>query len=179
MEDEKERQQIADAKNNPLGFEPLYTKYYPDILRFVYRRIENLDDCREVTATVFTKSLLNIDKYKNQGFPFSSWLYRIALNEISQFYRDADKMRVISIDEKGIKNIAEESGQWDNEQYFILKKSLQLLSEDELRLIELRFFEGRSFAEICQILEITENNAKVKTYRALDKLREAYTKIDQ
>ena len=48
---------------------------------------------------------------------------------------------------------------------------MKALKESELEVIELRFFEKRSFSEVAQILEITENNAKVKTYRALDKLR--------
>ena len=47
----------------------------------------------------------------------------------------------------------------------------QELPEDELQLIEMRFFEKRSFKEIGEILEITENNAKVKTYRILEKLK--------
>jgi RNA polymerase sigma-70 factor (ECF subfamily) len=37
--------------------------------------------------------------------------------------------------------------------------------------IELRFFEGRSFKEIADIKQVTENNAKVKTYRIIEKLR--------
>ncbi|MBL7885021.1 MAG: sigma-70 family RNA polymerase sigma factor, partial [Bacteroidia bacterium] len=45
------------------------------------------------------------------------------------------------------------------------------LPEDELQLIEMRFFEKRAFKEIGEILNITENNAKVKTYRIIEKLK--------
>ena len=86
-------------------------------------------------------------------------------------------MRVISLDEKGINTIAEQSGQQDPDLISALKKALLYLSEEELLLIELRYFEERPFAEVAQIMEITENNAKVKTYRVLDKLREVYAKI--
>ena len=44
-------------------------------------------------------------------------------------------------------------------------------------LIELRFFEERSFAEVGEIIGVTKNNAKVKTYRAIDKLKIIYNKI--
>lgn len=175
---ENEKQQIEDSKTNSQCFEPLYIKYYEQILKFVYRRIENLDDGREVTSVVFTKALTNINKYKDHGFPFSSWLYRIAINEITQFYRDSNKIRVISVDEKGIKNIAEETGSQKNEQISTLKKALLYLSDEESMLIELRYFESRPFSEVGQILEITETNAKVKTYRVLDKLKSIYAKID-
>ncbi|MEO8759824.1 MAG: sigma-70 family RNA polymerase sigma factor [Bacteroidia bacterium] len=175
MLNENEKQQVEASKTNAKCFEPLYIKYYEQILKFVYKRIETLDDCREVTSVVFTKALFNIKKYNDYGFPFSSWLYRIAINEINQFYRDSKKMRAISLDENGIKSIAKETT--NTELTAALKKALLYLSEEELILIELRYFEERPFLEVGQILKITENNAKVKTYRVLDKLRSVYLKI--
>ncbi|CAN0515061.1 unnamed protein product, partial [Phaeothamnion confervicola] len=56
-----------------------------------------------------------------------------------------------------------------------LQSTLEKLSEQELYLIELRFFEELSFKEIGEILSITEVHAKVKTYRTLDKLRKFLT----
>ena len=52
-----------------------------------------------------------------------------------------------------------------------LLNALSLLKEKDVQLIELRFFEKRSFKEMGEILELTENNAKVKTFRALEKLK--------
>ncbi len=52
-----------------------------------------------------------------------------------------------------------------------LVELLNELDEAEVQLLELRFFEQRPFKEVAYILEITENNAKVKTYRILDKLK--------
>jgi RNA polymerase sigma-70 factor (ECF subfamily) len=52
-----------------------------------------------------------------------------------------------------------------------LMSKLPLLSSADFLLVEMRFFESKSFKEIADILEITENNAKVRTYRAIDKLR--------
>mgnify|MGYP000051507182 CR=1 FL=1 len=175
---DNEKQQIEDSKTNSQCFEPLYVKHYEQILKFVYKRIENLDDCREVTSIVFTKALTNIHKYKDHGFPFSSWLYRIAINEINQFYRDSNKTRVISIDDKGIKNIAEETESSKAELIATLKMALLYLSKDDLLLLELRYFEERPFSEVGEILNITETNAKVKTYRVLEKLKGVYSKID-
>jgi RNA polymerase sigma-70 factor (ECF subfamily) len=56
-----------------------------------------------------------------------------------------------------------------------LMKSLTLLKDNELQLIEMRFFEKRSFREIGEILDLTENNAKVKTFRALVKLKKKFS----
>jgi RNA polymerase sigma-70 factor (ECF subfamily) len=86
-------------------------------------------------------------------------------------------MRAVSIDDACIKYIAEETGSYKKELVTVLKKALQYLSEPDMLLIELRFFEERSFFEVGQIIGITENNAKVKTYRAIDKLKIIYNKI--
>lgn len=174
---ELEIQQIEESKSNPQCFEPLYTKYYEQILKFVFKRMDNLEDTREVTSIIFSKALSNIKKYNDHGYPFSSWLFRIAINEITQFYRDSKKMRSVSIDEDGIKQIAEETGGYKKELIVVLKKALHYLNDMDMLLIELRFFEERPFSEVGEIIGITENNAKVKTYRAIDRLKIIYTKI--
>jgi RNA polymerase sigma-70 factor (ECF subfamily) len=50
------------------------------------------------------------------------------------------------------------------------------LPEDELQLIEMRFFEKRAFKEIAEIMMMTENNAKVKLYRILERIKKILTK---
>ena len=57
-----------------------------------------------------------------------------------------------------------------------LKKVLRQINEKDLMLIEMRYFEKRSYREIGEILSVTENNAKVKTFRALQRLKKAYKK---
>jgi RNA polymerase sigma-70 factor (ECF subfamily) len=51
------------------------------------------------------------------------------------------------------------------------------LKEKDLQIIELRFFEKRTFKEIGEILELTENNAKVKSFRAIEKLKKLFNSI--
>ena len=46
-----------------------------------------------------------------------------------------------------------------------------------MQLIEMRFFEKRSFREMGEIIGLTENNTKVKTFRALVKLKEIFNKL--
>lgn len=176
-ENTNEKVQIEAARTDSRHFEPLYTRYYERILKFIYKRVEDLEDCRELTSNVFTSALLNIKTYKDVGLPFSSWLYRIAVNEVNTFYRKGSRRRIISISERALGNIAEESGNVEKEMLADLKRSLLHLTKDELILIELRFFEELPFAEVAQILELTESNAKIKTYRTLEKLRLIYTKV--
>ena len=143
-----ERSLINQAKKNSAYFAPLYKKYHEQIFRFVYQRIANQDDAADTTSQVFLKALINLSKYEDRGHPFSSWLYRIALNEVNQHYRTTKNKRFTSLDENNIREIIEESGTVFNEEK--REKLLQTLAKlkiEKLTLVEMRFFEKRSFKE--------------------------------
>lgn len=59
-----------------------------------------------------------------------------------------------------------------------LKTKLPLILERldlrEIQYIELRFLEDRPFKEVAEIIGVSENYAKVKTYRILDKMKNLF-----
>ena len=63
---------------------------------------------------------------------------------------------------------------WDEELVNKLIDFMKNLPTDMLQVLELRFFEDKDFREIAFILDITESGAKMRTYRALDKLRKNF-----
>jgi RNA polymerase sigma-70 factor (ECF subfamily) len=164
---------IEKAKADPNRFTPLYNKYYKQIFLFVYRRADDEDITADITSQVFLKAILHLPKYEFKGVPFSAWLYRIASNEINQYYRSNKASRAISIEDSGIERLQGElmDDHDEKEKEQLLIEGMNHLSPDEIQYLELRFFEDRSFKEVAYILKITENNAKVKTYRILDKIR--------
>jgi RNA polymerase sigma-70 factor, ECF subfamily len=171
---EYELQIIQKAQSDPNRFAPLYDKYYKQIFLFVYRRSDNEELSADLTSQVFLKAIVNLPKYEFKGVPFSAWLYRIASNEVNQHFRKNKSERTISMEDSGIERITQELSEFDEDAAFkekILMEGMQNLSQDEIQYVELRFFEDKSFKEIGFILNITENNAKVKTYRILDKIR--------
>lgn len=169
----QERQWIEAAKQNPAEFEVIYNRYYEMIFRFIYQRLDSKDIAFDITQQVFILAMVNIKKYEDRGVPFSSWLYRIAKNELNQLFRKNQSFRTVNIDDTNIRYLADEMKTEGLEKYSErLTQILTELDEDDLQLIEMRYFEKRPFKEIAEILEITENNAKVRIYRVLDKMRE-------
>lgn len=168
---EQEQELIKEAKKDASKFSVLYKKYYEQIFLFIIKRVESEDTAADITSQVFLKALTNLSKYKEIGLPFSSWLFRIARNEVYDLYHHNKVEMVVSLESKGVCKIITEIGENEKEDYTKLNMALELLADDEMELIELRFFETRQFKEIGEILDITENNAKVKTYRILDKLK--------
>lgn len=168
----EEWETIQAAQRDAAAFRPLYDRYYPPIFRFIFRRTENEALTSDICAQVFYSALQKIEKYTYKGVPFSAWLYRIASNEVVQHFRNQKKVRTVSLEAHHLGDLVEEEYKGGNEQLIAgMLTALNELPEKDMQLIELRFFEQRPFKEIAGILEITENNAKVKTYRILDKLR--------
>jgi RNA polymerase sigma-70 factor (ECF subfamily) len=169
----KEQSKIEAAKKNPALFADLYDNYFEPIFRFVFQRLDDKEQAFDTTQQVFLVAMNNLSKYQYRGVPFSSWLFRIASNEITDLFRKEKARRTVNIDSLSMQHIMEEIQETKIDMYHdkIVTIIGEQLDENELKLIEMRFFENRSFKEIGEILEITENNAKVRTYRVLDKLR--------
>ena len=172
MQDASEKEWIERAKENPRWFQPLYDKYFSQIFKFLFKRHADETIAAEICSEVFFKALIKISTYKDKGHPFSSWLYKIALNESNQVFRKKKYQRVIPLDLLKSENLFDEFPLEDSkDQFEMLKKAIQTLKPEELDLIELRFFNELSFREVALVINTTENNAKVKCYRILDKLR--------
>lgn len=172
---EEEQGWIRQAQKDPSSFGPLYKMYHEQIFRYIYQRMDDEDLAFDVTSQVFMKAMKNLHRYEYRGVPFASWLYRIAKSELYQAFRDKKAERTVNVESVHIFDMAEEMDEDTNESN--KKKIYQCLSklkENDMQLIEMRFFEKRSFKEIGDILELTENNAKVKTFRALEKLKQLF-----
>ena len=173
----QEHEWIALAKENPKFFGPLYEKYHEQIFRYVYQRMEDKQSAYDVTSQVFLKALKNLNKFEYRGVPLASWLYRIAKSEMNQAFRERKAKKTINIDNTQIATFMEvfeeETNSINKQRLF---KALGELNALDLQLIELRYFEDRAYREIGEIISVKENNAKVKTFRALEKLKKSFNK---
>ncbi len=173
-----ENEIIEAAKKNSKRFEPIYKKYHEQIFRYVYQRMDDKEQAFDVTSQVFLKAITKLHKYEFKGVPFSSWLYRIAMSEVYQFLKDNNAHRTINVDTMGLSEMIEEMDDNDrDEEKQMLIKVIGELPEEELQIIEMRYFEKRSYREIGEILGIAENNAKVKTFRIVGKLKKSFQQM--
>ena len=166
---------VLAAQQDRKKFSGLYNKYYKEIFLYVLKKTANESLSAELTSNTFMKAMVNLTKYRDMGFPFSSWLYRIASNEVNKYYRDNNKVQEVEINEKDAVTFLGELEIDDNtDQVNQLMTCLSEMKEDQSDLIEMRYFEKLSFNEIGEVLGITGNNAKIKVYRAIDKLKKLF-----
>jgi len=170
---------IQLAKTQQEYFGVLYDKYFESIFRFIFKRLGGDEETSgDLSQQTFIKAMANLDKYEDRGFPFSSWLYRIAQNEVLMFFREQKRNITVSIEERTVLDLFEEaniSKSMSQEDQEKLMAMLNEMEQEHLDLIELRFFQEMSFKEIADIYSITEANAKMRIYRILEKLNKKWT----
>lgn len=167
----KELHIVECAKKDPKAFGVLYERYYHEIFVFINKKTDDLNVSGDITSQVFYKALSNIKKYKYKGVPFSAWLYRIASNETNLFFRKYSSQRAINIETAGVERIVELFESKEERDIGPVIEAIAQLKPQEVEMIELRFFEKLSFRDIAYILNTTENNAKVKTFRIIKRIR--------
>jgi len=163
------------SRKNPQAFGELYEKYFDRIFNFIYRQTDDEDLTADLSSQTFLIALKNVDRYQFRGVPFSAWLYKIASNEVNKHYRKQKQTKVFSIEEMRLRELIEQANEdFDEEIIQRLMDYLRDLPTEMLHVLELRFFEDKDFKEIAFILDITESGAKMRTYRALDRLRKKF-----
>lgn len=151
---------VALTLQDPDYYTCLIDRYEKKLARYL-RRISSFseDDIEDVLQVVFIKAYKNLNDF-DRRLKFSSWLYRIAHNElISQHRRRlARPQSVIAIDDvKVINKFAAEVdlvGQADNK--FLAQRMGQALGQINHKYREvliLKFWEDKSYEEISNILK--------------------------
>lgn len=171
-----EKKLINDAiRGEAAAFGLLYDHYQPQIYRFIYLKVSHREEAEDLTHQVFLKSWENIADYESYGFPFSSWLYRIARNQTIDYYRTKkESVGLENIEETKFTEDAEEISKLidDLQDLKKIKEAIALLSDDQQNIIILRFIEDFSPKETAEILERTEGAIKLIQHRAIKRLKE-------
>lgn len=163
---------IQQAKKDPKYFEPLYKKYYEDIFRFIFQRIGEESDTEEICSDVFYKAMTKLNQFKDQGYSLKVWLFQIARNECITRFRKQKNQRYVQFELEEV--LVDMDDDVRNRKDFSedVVHLLQGLKDEELELIEMKYFEHRPYKEIAEITGMSESNAKVKTHRIIKKLNE-------
>jgi RNA polymerase sigma-70 factor (ECF subfamily) len=169
-----ERERVIRAKKDIREFDYLYEKYYPRINSFVYQRVPDESQRNEIVSNIFYKAMRKLGTFRfldSRKSSFSSWLYRIAISEINQYFRNRqrDGKIVGKIKHQDTPNAEDFSYDFTYEQ---VKEAMQKLSDKDQTIIVLRFFEKLKHQEIAEILQKKEGTVKVRLHRALNRLRE-------
>jgi RNA polymerase sigma-70 factor (ECF subfamily) len=169
-----DEQLAVKTLENKKYFEQLVDKYATPIQRYIARVTGNWSDSEDLTQEVFFKAYKNIASF-NVRLKFSSWLYRIAHNESVNFIKKHYRTRNVEFNDNLKNRLTEENKALEkiinDENAVAIKKAIVKLKMSDKEILELAFFEEKSYLEIADILEISVNSVGPKIKRAKDNLK--------
>ncbi len=158
-------------------FVKLYQKYFDRIYRYIYTKTYHKEAAEDICSITFIKALENISKFKGDGSKIISWIYRIAGNQVIDYYRKGTN-------EKNIDDIWDLSSKDDIEVDLINRESfeslytyLHQLKKVERDIITLHLWDEYTFKEIGLYLKLTEGKCKMTFYRSLKKMKNSMNEI--
>lgn len=191
MQDLTILERLKSGEKNAFDF--LYKKYSPFIRHYIFQKIHNQRVVDDMTQDILLKVYANLDKYKVQC-TFNSWVWSIVKNYMVDHYRRDPRVVLSTAKNVGIScedidgdTARERSVVFENtlagsgleadrrlrsrERKEYVRELLGVVNERERRVVELYFFEGKSYDEIADELEVPINTMKVIMVRAKEKMR--------
>ena len=162
---------IETAQRDPSRFVDLYRTHFDRVYAYVARRVATRSDAQDLTAEVFQQALAGLGRFEWRGVPFAAWLYRIAANAVADHHHRTVRDRSVPPHEEPGREECENA-----ERRASLYRAVRELPADQRRVIEMRFAEDRSIAEIARVLGRSEGAVKQLQFRALGSLR---ARLDQ
>lgn len=168
---------------NQIAFSTLLDTFWNDVYGFLLVRTENENDAEDITIQTFSKAFDKIDTF-NEAYEFKTWLITIAKNLHVDLIRKRKRNVLENTEERStdsIKTVLDETpsaeDQLIKEQNLAnLLKHIKFLKPNYQKVINLRYFNELSYAEIAKELQEPVNNIKVKLLRAKKLLAERIKK---
>ena len=157
------------------AFAGLYEAYYDKIYRYVMFKTGDTLEAEDLTEEVFLRMLESIGSFKWQGYPFTSWLFRIAHNLVIDYYRKAGRQKKTSLDDAmrvvGTDNVDVDRKLDVELSIKEVKEAMGGLTRLQQEVLSLRFAGGLSVAETAEAMGKKENAVKALQHAAIKKLR--------
>ncbi len=154
------------------AFGILVRRWEKKVYGLAYRMLGHYEDARDTTQEIFLTVYRNLRKFRGDA-KFSSWLYRIALNCCHNRLRER-ALQTVPLDESPPVPVdASAHSQVERQQKIErVRRALRALPYEMRQVIIMKEYEGLTFKEIAEILNIPVSTAKTRLYTGLDQLRE-------
>lgn len=156
-------QTLAGDRN---AFGGLVDRYQKPVFNLALRMVQDRDDAEDIAQSTFVKAFSRLSSFDG-SFRFFSWLYKIALNECANCLNRRKRHEPLS---EGLTSDEGAAGLSSDEQRH-LQEALADLQEGDRALVLLKHYEGRSYEEIGEILDISAQKVKSRLFSARLKLR--------
>jgi RNA polymerase sigma-70 factor (ECF subfamily) len=148
----------------------LYETYAQVVFRYISYRVESDVIAEDLTSDVFLRMVRSLPEYKDIGAPFGAWLFRIAANRITDFYRGRQTRQAEAIPETYSIDTDLTDRLEDEEERGRLREALRALPEEYQTVLILRFMQDKPHADIAVVVGKSVEAVRVVQHRALKAL---------
>jgi RNA polymerase sigma factor (sigma-70 family) len=175
---EEELNQIVEkAKtkdNRAIG--KLCEHFYSKIYRFIYYRVNSIDDAEDLTSEVCLRVIKSLPEQNGQ---FYAWIFRIASNMLTDYYRRRSVRTNVASTGDLIEEMADEKRTtYELLEQQELRQAIKHLTEEQQQVIVLKFIEGYDTNEIADLVGKSTGAVRAIQFRALTALRNMYVVKD-
>jgi RNA polymerase sigma-70 factor (ECF subfamily) len=161
-------------KNKQTFFKQIYDDYNQLVRSVVYLHIQN-EQCHDVTQEIFVKAWKNLSSLKDIE-KVKSWLMRITMNSIYDYFRKNKRIQEYGSDEEGKEFESKEDQFKKLEDKEIVKMMLSKLSDKHREVVILYYLLDFKISEIADSLHINEGTVKSRLYNAKEQLKDLANK---
>jgi RNA polymerase sigma-70 factor (ECF subfamily) len=147
-------------------FEALFERYQDVVWRFFRRRVQNPGRAEELVQDVFVAILQGAARYEPRA-PFRTYLFGIAYNLLLAERRSVARSEMKTLPDDVV------SAMPDVEGTLWVRRGLATLAPDDREIVMLREYEGLSYAEIADVMQLPLNTVRSRLFRARMHLRDA------
>ena len=156
------------------AFTELYDKYFEKIYRYIAVKVGDRMDAEDITQQVFLKAIKSISSFKWKGFPFSSWLFRIAHNQVVDYLRKKKKQSTFALDDNVLASKDDPEAMLEQKLNLEqLATATKKLTSAQQEVISLRFAGELPIAQVAKVMGKSEGAVKALQHSAIVSLRKA------
>jgi RNA polymerase sigma factor (sigma-70 family) len=159
---------LAQRPRVDRGFERLYRRHVADVYHYALGVLRNPADAEDVTQTTFLNALRAYDRGERPQAP-QNWLIAIAHNVCRQRFRQSlRRPHEVAFDDDVADRIVDD----DVPSAEDIRRALGHLAFNQRAALVMRELEGRTYAEIAEILGVSVGAVETLLFRARRALRE-------
>jgi RNA polymerase sigma-70 factor (ECF subfamily) len=162
---------LAFRQGEMAAFDTLFQRWAGPLLRYLRRMLRDPATAEDLVQEAFLRVYRARDRYRPDA-RFSTWLYRIATNlALNELRRPRRRDPHESLDAEGAAPLAALAPDADQQvdarrRAAALARALGSLPDRQRAALLLSAVEGRSYAEVAELLDVTEQAVKALVHRA-------------
>jgi len=166
---ETELLQAFREKRSESAFTELVRRYAGLVYSVAKRRVTNPTLAEDITQLVFIRLAKTPPPAKSPG-ELAAWLHRITVNVTIDTWRSESRRRNREQQATLMETVLPDNNAWE-ELAPDLDNALDQLTTDDRETLLLRFFQQKTMRDVGTALGISEDAAKMRVSRAIDRLR--------